>query len=665
MNCNTNNDELLMTRWQEICQQLKPHKPFSEHLKCFKNNYQDWRVEKNGPAPAWIPSKQDIQGSNIHKAMQAKGFSTYKDFHKWSVTQRSEFWQFAIEQIGFHFDTPYSSVANFDDGVENPNWLVGARYNIIDSCFKKVSAEKTAIVYQTANNQPIEKVSYAQLDQLSNQVACNLINAGFQPGDAIAIDMLMTVEAVAIYLGIVKAGCAVIGIADSFAPDEIAARLRIGKAKAVFTQDFIFRAGKQLSMYQKLIDASAPKCIVLPAQIKNELAIPLRDGDIAWQDFLVEESTFTTHIAGADHITNILFSSGTTGDPKAIPWTQTTPIKCAMDAYFHHDIHEDDVLAWPTSLGWMMGPWLIYAALLNKATIALYYEAPTIKDFTKFVELAKVTMLGVVPSLVKAWRASDAFKGADLSSIKVFSSTGECSNQEDMLYLMSQANYRPVIEYCGGTEIGGGYITGTVVQPAAPATFSTAALGLDLEILDDEDKPADEGELFILPPSIGLSNTLLNRDHHKVYYDGTPKGENGQVRRRHGDQMQRLANGYFRAHGRADDTMNLGGIKVSSADIERTLNKIECIAETAAIAVSPSDGGPSQLIVYYVTDPNAEQLSANDLLGVMRQTIKEKLNPLFRLEDIIGIEKLPRTASNKVMRRVLRANYPKSRLPAL
>ena len=101
------------------------------------------------------------------------------------------------------------------------------------------------------------------------------------------------------------------------------------------------------------------------------------------------------------------------------------------------------------------------------------------------------------------------------------------------------------------------------------------------------------GELFIVPPSIGLSTSLLNQDHHEIYFSGAPKGFDGKTLRRHGDQMQKLENGYWCALGRADDTMNLGGIKVSSAEIEEVLQSIPGVREVAAIAVSLGDG-PSQ-----------------------------------------------------------------------
>jgi acetyl-CoA synthetase len=443
-------------------------------------------------------------------------------------------------------------------------------------------------------------------------------------------------------------------VADSFASGEIATRLRIAGARAAVTQDVIHRGGKTLPMYDKVVAAGAERIVVVPAA--GSPAVALRDSDRAWSDFLSDDTSFAAVPCAPADATNVLFSSGTTGEPKAIPWSHTTPIKCAMDGCYHHDIHPGDVVAWPTNIGWMMGPWLIYASLVNRATIALYYGAPNTRGFCEFVRDAGVQMLGVVPSLVRTWRAKEMTAGLDWSHIRCYSSTGEPSNADDMKWLMDQAGNRPVVEYCGGTEIGGGFITQTLAQPASPGTFSTPALGLDIVILDEEGRETTSGELFVVPPSIGLSLTLLNRDHDEVYYAGTPKGPRGETLRRHGDEMERLEGGYFRIHGRTDDTMNLGGIKVSSAEIERAVAGIEGVVETAAIAVEPPGGGPGRLVIYTVPDPTAHA-AADELRGAMQKEISSRLNPLFRVHDVVLVEALPRTASNKVMRRVLRDRY--------
>ncbi|HWI58329.1 MAG TPA: AMP-dependent synthetase, partial [Bacillota bacterium] len=289
-------------------------------------------------------------------------------------------------------------------------------------------------------------------------------------------------------------------------------------------------------------------------------------------------------------------------------------------------------------------------------TMGLYYGAPTGTEFGRFVQQTGTTMLGLVPSLVRTWRNTDCLQGLDWSAIKVFSSTGECSHAEDMRWLMARAGGRPVIEYCGGTEIGGAYITGTVTRPCVPGTFNTPALGLDCVILDEQGLPADKGELFLVPPSMGLSTTLLNQDHHEVYFAQIPPGPHGEPLRRHGDEMEKLPGGYWRAHGRADDTMNLGGIKVSSAEIERVLQSVPPVRETAAIALCPSGGGPSQLVVYAVC-PAHPPVDQAELARRMQQALKRDLNPLFKIHDVVLVEGLPRTASNKVLRRVLRDQY--------
>jgi acetyl-CoA synthetase len=642
--------------WRSFTQNLlTPNHPFALHELLYQTVFAGW---DEGAPPAWFPSEEQIQPTHIAEMMNEVGCKTYAEFHTWSVEHRDEFWQRVIDRLGIRFREPYSTIVDLTNGLESPQWLVNARLNIVESCFQ-APKHATAIVWQ-AESGAISTLTYAELEALTDRVANALVQFGFQIGDAIAIIMPMTIESVAIYLGMIKAGCVVVSIADSFSASEIATRLNITHAKAVFTQDCILRLGKRLPLYNKVIAANAPQAIVVTSSSLDEL----RHQDITWENFLsfsepLHSPRFDAIPAHPDTPTNILFSSGTTGEPKAIPWTHTTPIKCAADAYLHHDIHPGDTIAWSTSLGWMMGPWLIYASLINRATLALYYGSPSDQGFGQFVQDARVTMLGVVPSLVNTWKTTACMQGLDWSAIKAFSSTGECSNPQDMFYLMSLAGYKPIIEYCGGTEIGGSYITGTLLQAATPATFTTPALGLDFILLDEDHQPADKGEVFLIPPSIGLSTTILNKDHHDVYFADVPFAP----LRRHGDRLERLSNGYYRAHGRVDDTMNLSGIKVSAVEIEQCLNRVDGIAETAAIAVSPADGGPSQLIVYVVPvseHGESPDNSPSDLLTPLQIALKQQLNPLFKIHALVVVEALPRTASNKMMRRLLRDRYQKT-----
>jgi len=599
---------------------------------------------------SWYPKDDVLKSSNIYQMMLDNNFETYDDFWKWSASQKEDFWEQTIKNLGIHFHKKYDTVLDISKGVEYASWLKGAAFNIVDSCFQN-SDDAVAVVYQK-EGEPITKISQLALKKYVNRIANSLSDFGLKSGDRIAIDMPMTLEAVAIYLAGLKAGIPVVTIADSFSPNEIAVRLQITSPKLIFTQDVISRVGKKLPLYEKLLSTDTTCPMVVVSEDKDTMT--LREGDLFFNDFLSTNDDFTTVVQDPEDTITVLFSSGTTGAPKAIPWTHNTPIKCASDGYYHHNIQQNDVVCWPTNLGWMMGPWLIFASLINKGTMALYYGAPMGSEFGSFVQDAGVNMLGLVPSIVRQWKITKSMEKFDWSKIKCFSSTGEASNPEEMEYLMQLAKHKPIIEYCGGTEIGGGYVTSTVVQANIVSTFSSQALGGEFVLLDENGEEAKQGEMFLIPPIMGLSNTLLNRDHHEVYYEGIPTYKN-KVLRKHGDELIQLDNGYYKAQGRADDAMNLGGIKVSSIQIEEVINQLEFIKESAAIAISPKNGGPSQLVIYVIVIPS--NLTDEEQLKMAKLIIREKLNPLFKVEELIKIEQLPRTASGKVMRRKLRDLY--------
>lgn len=586
----------------------------------------------------WEPNARVIDAANISAILRELRLSSVTQFHQWSVGNRNEFWRLMIDHLGIVFSTQPTAMS--DGPAQDTRWLPGAELNIALSCFQGPD-ESVAVIYQT-----VPGIAYMSVGELRDQVqACagGLRRLGIGDGDRVAMAMPMTVESVIGYLALVWNGSTVVSIADSFAAPEIRSRLTMVDCDTVITQDAIVRAGRRLPMYEKLIEAGALRCIVVEAHGDVEL----RPHDIAWSDLFVGDPMVEPSIRSVASHTNLLFSSGTTGAPKVIPWDQTPPIKAATDGFLHQDIHPGDVVAWPTNLGWMMGPWLIYAALLNRATIALATDVPTSPEFCRFVTDAKVNVLGVVPALVRAWRSAPGFESLDWSSVRVVTSTGEASSADDMRWLMDVTG-APVIEYCGGTEVGGGYLSSTVVEPFDASTFTTPCFGLDIRLFNDGEESGTEGEVFLVPPSIGLSIELIERDHQAVYYDAVPNAD--VVLRRHGDQLRRLANGHFRAMGRSDDTMNLGGVKVSSAEIERVVNLVPGVVESAAVGVPPDGGGPDRLVVFLVA-PGRDPAQLRPLI---QETIRGELNPLFKVTDVRLVETLPRTASAKVMRRTLR-----------
>ncbi|XP_060204863.1 probable acyl-activating enzyme 17, peroxisomal isoform X1 [Lycium barbarum] len=667
--------------WQHISQHLlSPDLPFSFHQMMYYGSYFHY-----GPdPPAWLPDSKAAKLTNIGKLLERRGkellgssykdpISSFSDFQEFSVSNLEDYWKIVFEEMNISFSVSPECILRETPLHPGGLWLPGARLNPAKNCLRlnaKRSLSDIVVITRDEGDDeaPVTRLTLEELRSAVWRVAYAIDTLGLEKGSAIAIDMPMDVNSVVIYLAIVIAGYTVVSIADSFAPTEISTRLMISKAKAIFTQDFISRGGKKLPLYSKVIDAQSPMAIVIPNK-SFTFSIKLRDGDISWREFLerVQKSNREVEYIGVElpveAFTNILFSSGTTGEPKAIPWTTTTPLKAAADGWSHLNIGKGDVVAWPTNLGWMMGPFLIYCTLLNGATMALYNGSPLGSGFAKFVQDAKVTMLGVVPSIVRTWKSTNCTAGHDWSSICRFASTGEASGVDESLWLMGRAHYKPVIEICGGTEIGGGFIAGSVLQPQSLSAFSTPAMGCSLFILgeDGSPRPSDVpgvGELSLGPLLFGASSTLLNADHYGVYFKGMPVW-NGKVLRRHGDVFERTSRGYYRAHGRADDTMNLGGVKVSSVEIEKVCNAVdESILETAAVAVPPPGGGPDKLVIAVVfKDSEGSRDSLNSLKVSFNSALQKKLNPLFKVSHIVVLPSLPRTATNKIMRRVLRQQY--------
>lgn len=668
--------------WNRVSKELlNPRCPHTLHQLMYYSIYKDWDTAKNGPPLAWFPTQESARLTNIGRLMEAHGpevlgssydnpITSFSLFQQFSVDNPEVYWSLVLKELSIIFhESPRCILDKSDKSQSSGVWIPGSVLNVAEGCISpKESIKKTddsiAIIWREEghDDDPVNKMTLRELRARVMQVA-NALDMVFTKGDTIAIDMPMTVDAVVVYFALILAGYVVVSIADSFAPKEIATRIRVSKAKGIFTQDFILRGRKKIPLYSRVVESGAPKAIVIPAEGK-ELGTQLRENDISWSKFLA----FTDHLHSpeyysparqpAESLTVILFSSGTSGEPKAIPWTQIASIRSGAESWAHLDVRAGDVFCWPTNFGWIMGSVLVYSCFLSGATVALYHGSPLDRGFGKFVQDAGVNLLGTVPSMVKTWKNTGCMEGLDWSQIRNFGSTGEASSIDDDLWLSSKAWYKPVIECCGGTELSATYINGSLLQPQAFGMFSTPSMTTGFVLLDDSHIPLPNdqpciGEIGLFPTYFGASHRLLNADHDAVYFKGMPFYK-GMRLRRHGDMLERITGGYYKAHGRSDDTMNLGGIKTSAIEIERVCNRAhEQISETAAISIPSPGGGPEQLAIVAVLK-NGPEISVDTLKASLSKAIQTNLNPLFKVSFVKVVSDFPRTSSNKIIRRALR-----------
>ena len=414
----------------------------------------------------------------------------------------------------------------------------------------------------------------------------------------------------------------------------------------------------------------------------------------------------------------ILYTSGTTGKPKGIAHTHASfPIKAAQDMAFGTDVGKGTRISWYTDIGWMMGPWLIYGALINGATICIYDGAPdypTPDRMWEFCAKHKVEVLGISPTLVRSLSARESERPAsaggtnstvevvsgteallppahaggsdkrtpphgchDLSHLRIFASTGEPWNPAPWWWLFEKVGDSkvPIINYSGGTEISGGILMGNPLLPIKPCSFPAPCPGMDVDILDENGKPVAPGkvgELVIKQPWIGMARGFWQEKER--YLDTYwRRFKNIWV---HGDWAMRDADGHWFILGRSDDTLKVAGKRVGPAEVESILVSHPSVVEAAVIGV-PDELKGTAMVGFCVlsgispqrrgdAEPEkAETLAAgsvsnscdDDLVAELKSLVARDMGKPLTPSKIHFVSALPKTRNAKVMRRVIRAAY--------
>lgn len=584
------------------------------------------------------------KNSVLDKWYRLSNTKTWNEFYNWSIDHRGTFWDQAIETLQIKWHKKYNGHLLNTTHPDDVVWCKDGKLNIVESCLK--NSDKTALRFKRETKDTIESISYNQLKE-NIRLLTHALKSKIQSNDKVLFYSPFSIEIIELFLACIAIGAIPVLVSDSFSVEELNTRIALTDAKFIVSEPSYIYNEKKIDLAQKIYSSTIKNILWIgetpdPDSSKNQFN---------YSNCISNHSSqpITYHYANSNDTSILLFSSGTTSTPKVIPWTHLTPLKCAIDAQLIQNVHSNDTLCWATSMGWMMAPWLIFAGLLNEATIALYQGSPTNMDFIHFTKEANVTVLGLIPSIVNVWKEKK-YQPIQHWNIRCFSSTGEASHPSLYYYLYHLNLMKaPILEYCGGTEIGGAYIASTTELPLMMSAFNTITPGLSLEFGSEN----DPNELYINPPSIGLSQQLLNKDHKEVYYDSSLPN----YKRKHGDGMQRLFYNnqqFYRSIGRVDDSMNLGGIKISSVEIENCLSTHPSVKEIAAISYVQNSFGVEQLVLYVVPHTNQTEGSKDIIQKELQQLLAKKLNPLFKIYALEFINELPRTASNKVMRRSLR-----------
>lgn len=595
-------------------------------------------------AIAWTPDTQTRERAQLTQFVRFSGIYAFEDLYRYSIEHIPEFTDRVLQYLNVRFQQPYSQVVDLTAGLPWARWCIGGQLNISDSCLAH-DPNRLAVIWEGEDGATRE-LTYGELTRQVHAAATGLRSLGVQKGDAIAIHLPMLPDTVVALLAAARIGAVAVPLFSGYGPAAIESRVRDVRAKIVITCDTFLRRGKPTPS-RTIVQEAVRNC----PSVQHIVVTPF-----AWNDL-----PSALEPTGAEDPLMVLYTSGTTGQPKGILHSHCGfPVKAAQDMCFGTDVGPGTRISWITDIGWMMGPWLIYGALILGGTIVLYDGAPDYPDpgrLWAFCERHRVEVLGISPTLVRALAVygAEPVRRHDLQALRIFGSTGEPWNPDPWWWLFETVGRRkvPIINYSGGTEISGGILMGNPLLPLKPCSFPAPCPGIDADIVDDSGAPVAAGavgELVIRKPWIGMARGFLHdaQRYIETYWSRWPDVW------AHGDWAQRDKDGHWYILGRSDDTLKVAGKRVGPAEVESILVGHESVAEAAVIGV-PHEVKGECMLAFAVLTPQAEPSAR--LAEELRAMVAEALGKPLRPETVHFVPALPRTRNNKVMRRVIRAAY--------
>ena len=620
---------------------------------------------------AWRPSEEVIEKAQLTRFMQQVGVDDFDELYRRSVEDVVWFTAEVFKFLELEFDRPWTRLLDTSDGPEFPKWLEGAHFNVARQCVTrwlgKPMADQPALIWE-GEERTTRTLTYEALETEIEACAAGLRVNGIGKGDPVGIHLPMMCETVVALIALARIGAIAVPVFSGYGVDAIASRLNAVAAKALITCDGFPRRGKAVDALSVGVEAArrspSVERVFVVRRLKSDSSLP--EDFIEWERLMTDgaeadEALKAIAETSAEDPLIILYTSGTTGKPKGIAHTHCSfPIKAAQDMAFGTDVGKCTRISWVTDIGWMMGPWLIYGALMLGGTIVIYDGAPDFPEADRmwdFCARHRVEILGISPTLIRALatKGDDLPRKHDLKHLRAFASTGEPWNPAPWWWLFEKVgdSKLPIINYSGGTEIAGGILMGNPLLPIKPCSFPAPCLGMAAEILDDNGSPApvgSVGELAIMKPWIGMARGFWQeRERYLETYwsrfDGVWV---------HGDWAMKDADGHWFILGRSDDTLKVAGKRVGPAEVESLLVAHEDVAEAAVIGVPDEIKGTAMVAFCVLRSPASDDASLeSELKELVARDMGKPLSP----SRIHFVSSIPKTRNGKLMRRVLRAAY--------
>ena len=612
--------------------------------------------------PLWEPSndfKENARISDYMKWLTAEKdltFEDYNDLWEWSVTDLEGFWASVWEYCGVEASEPYEAVLAKRE-MPGAGWFPGARLNYAENILRNAEGrlDEPAIMHQS-EVRSLDSMTWGELRDRTAALAAGLRAMGVERGDRVAAYLPNIPEAVIGLLACASIGAVWSSCSPDFGAGSVVDRIQQIEPKVLLTADGYRYGGKDydrtevVARLQQEIP-SIQKTVFLPYVAQDTDTSPL-ENVVMWDDLLSEHegAELSFEQVPFDHPLWVLYSSGTTGLPKAIVQSQGgILLEHLKKVVLHIDLGPGDRFFWFTTTGWMM--WnMVIGGLLSGATALLYDGNPGHPDMNVLWELAEktgMTCFGTSASYITACMKAEIEPGRDfdLSALKAIGSTGSPLPPEGFEWAYEHVKEDLwLFSTSGGTDLCTAFVGGVPLLPVRAGELQARGLGAAVEAFDENGNSLidDVGELVITEPMPSMPIYFWNdpegERYRESYFDEYPGVW------RHGDWIKIKEDGSCVIYGRSDSTINRGGVRMGTSEIYSAVDKVEEVSDSLVVDV-PRDGGNSFMPLFVVLQEGVEL--DDDLKGRIKSSIKENASPRHVPNEIFAVSDIPKTLNGK------------------
>ena len=608
----------------------------------------------------WEPSPAFQERSVIAQYMRwlaerhGRRFDTYADLWQWSVTDLDAFWSSIVDFFGVAFQRPAERVLA-ERSMPGARWFEGARINYAENVFRHASTERPALVYQS-ETRPLSELSWAELEAQVASVAATLRSMGVKPGDRVVAYMPNIPETAVAFLAAASLGAIWSSCSPDFGADAVLDRFAQIEPKVLFAVDGYTYGGKpfaRLSTVRQLQERlpTLTHTVIVPYLPEGTSELP--NGATAWSDVIADrQARLTFEPLPFDHPLWVLYSSGTTGLPKALVHGHGGVVLEQIKVIaLHSNMREGERLFWYTSTGWMM--WnFVMGSLLVGATPVLFDGNPAYPDLDalwRLTEQARIALFGTSAAYIMSCLKNDLRprEKFDLSSLTCIGSTGSPLPSEGFAWAYEAVkNDLWLASVSGGTDVVSAFVVGCPLLPVHAGELQCRALGASVEAFDENGQPVIDqtGELVVTQPMPSMPVFLWNDPdfsrYRASYFDMYPGVW------RHGDWIRITSRGSAIIEGRSDSTLNRMGIRIGTAEIYSAVERLPEVRDSLVIGLELPNGG--YYMPLFVVLAEGTQLD-DDLKRKINATIRAQFSPRHVPDEILAVPAIPRTLSDKKM----------------